>query len=102
MSSEKYTPGEWEAKGRYVFSGNNCIGICDTDNDTETRMKANARLMAAAPDMLDALKEAEDHLLWAKATLDDAGRRSVGEAMDRCVTEIRAAIAKAEGRGEES
>lgn len=54
-------------------------------------------IVAAAPDMLEALKEAEDHLLWAKATLDDAGRRSVGEAMDKCVTETRIAIAKATG-----
>lgn len=52
----------------------------------------------ARDDMLAAMKEAEDKLLWAKAVLDDAGRHAVGDVMDRCVTEVRAAIAKAEGR----
>lgn len=57
-------------------------------------MDARARYMGAEAQLAEAneaLESAEDALLWAKATLDDVGRRSVAEAMDTCVTEIRAA-----------
>jgi hypothetical protein len=68
----KHTPGPWEAKGTDVFAGKNCIGICDTDNDTQKRMEANARLMAAAPDLLAALQSlvasCEKHLAFRKPT----------------------------------
>jgi hypothetical protein len=47
----------WKAEGRYVFDGKDCIGICDTDNRSDAVMRSNARLMAAAPDLLVALKE---------------------------------------------
>ena len=52
----KPTPGPWEAHGANVFAGKNCIAICDTDNDTQERMEANARLIAAAPELLAALQ----------------------------------------------
>jgi len=52
----KHTPGPWTAKGQYVFAGPDCIGICDTDNASVERCEANARLMAAAPDLLEALR----------------------------------------------
>jgi hypothetical protein len=56
---------------------------------------ANARLMAAAPDMLDALKEARDHVLMA---LKD---HPVGErlsALQTAYDAMCAALAKAEGK----
>ena len=49
----KPTPGPWEAHGANVFAGKNCIAICDTDNDTQERMEANARLIAASPTLYD-------------------------------------------------
>ena len=55
-ASTEHTPGPWVAMGRSVFAGKDCIGICDTDNAPSLRMEANARVMAAAPKMLAALK----------------------------------------------
>lgn len=47
---------EWAAIGAYVFQGRDCIAICDTDNGTKAEYERKARLMAAAPDLLVALK----------------------------------------------
>lgn len=56
---------------------------------TKKETKANARLIAAAPDMLAALKWAEIQLTtWCAGS---------GEGSD-CLPEIRAAIVKAQGR----
>jgi hypothetical protein len=56
--------------------------------------KANARLIAAAPEMLDALEEAEYALrLAADQYAEDKGRRSV--ILDGRLEIVRAAIAKA-------
>ena len=46
--------------------------------------EANARLIAAAPDLLDALKEASNHLTW-------------GDVDTEVAQKVNAAIAKAEG-----
>lgn len=53
---EKLANAVWEAKGSYVFDGRDCIAVCDTDNDTESNYARKARLMAAAPKLLRALK----------------------------------------------
>lgn len=46
-------PGEvWEAQGKCVFRGRDCIGIFDTDNATDAIMEERARVAASAPDML--------------------------------------------------
>ena len=92
----KHTPGEWRVR-------NNSIGgpLVSSDSGTIADVRtcggvhvggpqhpetiANARLLAAAPDLLEALKE-----------LADCGAEAWGE--DRpCVKWARAAIAKATG-----
>lgn len=68
MSETKHTPGPWEFDGPHhniiVWSSpNNRICFMTSDGPTE----ANARLIAAAPDLLEALKnivnsiEVHDH-----------------------------------------
>lgn len=54
------------------------------------QMEANARLIAAAPDLLEAAKKAE-------GVLADMKR---GEGEDHVLSELHAAIAKAEGNDE--
>lgn len=92
MSETKHTPGPWYVEqghemkdnGTYwqVHDGHDaicCNQFCYADNS-----ESNAHLIAAAPELLEALKE----------TLDVATRSEVGEFADRA----RVAIAKADGR----
>lgn len=71
----------WEAVGKYVYRGKDCIGIFDTDNATEAFMEERARVAAAAPDLLEACKAG---LVVAEA-----------EGMRATAAIIRAAILKA-------
>ena len=101
----QHTPGPWTIDSEGNLYGN--IGIirpyignlCDDYNDEQS--KANARLIAAAPELLAALKCALADLegsLQAHEQMDrlahdwDAHKQSIDEAS--------AAIAKAEGRAE--
>ena len=94
--ADRYTPGPWKyvptagssvafyIKSRYVIAG-----VEDTDDIREARN--NARLMAAAPELLEALKHAVD---WLNAA-------GVAESMP-VQQQARAALAKAEGRASPS
>jgi len=95
----KHTPGPWEASEgetyrRYDIEAVGGI-IAQTEGDTETD-EANANLIAAAPDMLKALK---DSILlirhWGSGeALSDA---RIWEKQESVCKAICAAIAKAEG-----
>jgi hypothetical protein len=106
MSNAKPTPGPWKANGIAIEQGErpvltiaHCCYDCDDWDFEKERLDdeealANARLIAAAPEMLEALKfvqtflkgnpHPEDEDSWAMAT-----RR----LMDR----VNDAVAKAEG-----
>lgn len=60
-----HTLGPWEAirDGSHIFIRNSRFFICDFDNycGIEETKKANARLIAAAPDLLAALLEYMKH-----------------------------------------
>ena len=82
-----YTPGPWEACGCTIYSGETRIGqTWDADHDglPTPEMEANARLIAAAPDLLTALE----------GLLADWERVHGPVPADH---ETRAAIAKARG-----
>ena len=113
-ASTEHTPGPWVAMGRYVFAGKDCIGICDTDNAPPARMEANARVMAAAPDLLAALKDLLGDQPFIQETGDPQAaffhcihcEREYGAGMDESADDCdddcpgmiaRAAIAKATG-----
>lgn len=99
-SRAKHTPGPWTVKrgdGRYayrhyieahvystptVISGRDQIAQCTAGEPNAAENEANARLIAAGPELLDACKQALD--LFE----DDEGIAQV----------LMAAIAKAEGR----
>ena len=104
MSTQtKHTPGPWQAmlSGNVVYEWTppggrsiSCKIVARTTNHNaapDTEEAANARLIAAAPELLEALKLAEERIVelsaWAKI-----------EAEGQTIAEIRAAIAKAEGR----
>lgn len=82
MSEANHTPGPWghivDPEGKYGITGADHKFLAITDT------KANARLIAAAPDMLDALRKAETWLCgWGSA--------------EPYLSEIRDVIAEATG-----
>lgn len=98
MSESKHTPGPWKAvipdycdlrKEPYHIRGKACLigTACLQAEETES----NARLMAAAPDLLDALEAASAHLDYCG--YGDEWERDGSEVL---AAQIQAAIAKAE------
>ncbi len=103
--SAKYTPGPWVAEswhheatgqGGWSFSaGGYRLPLCDMEMDPskEDEPEANARLIAAAPDLLTALKSLVQHAVY-----DPEGDLTRPE-FDALLDQSDAAIAKAEGGG---
>ncbi len=94
----KHTPGEWTAEmsSSGVFSiqsqtggehGGLLVIASRNEHRNVTAMHANARLIAAAPDLLASLRDMVD---W----LDD-GNRQLSESASADVLKARAALSKA-------
>lgn len=84
--SAQHTPGPWKTNGDpYVSTGDGKHSIAFTDcrGISDAEAKANARLIAAAPDLLEALKD-------CRRALEVSGH--TGE-----LAIVDAAIAKVEG-----
>jgi len=73
----KHTPGPWDIIDQYIIAGDESV-ICQWESYSD---EADARLIAAAPDMLKALKTIA----------------RCGSIDDDWLVPVRAAIAKAEG-----
>jgi len=91
-----YAKGEWEAVGRTVRDSEHIeICVCSTYQESPN---ANAHLIAAAPDMYEALKI---ELPWAKEWIRYL-RNTVGQGQGQNADEqfviADKALAKAEGR----
>lgn len=113
MTTAKYTPGPWLARTTYFGAngiGTPCISHGDTasvmcwlnlsgaynGNEEFDRAQADARLIAAAPDLLEALKiSLSDHerIIRYKTEQNEYIRPELLAAAESA----RAAIAKAEG-----
>ena len=99
---EKFTPGPWETDiwggacpercKEWAFENMSVMSsdrsICMVQGDNDKPVKANARLIAAAPDMYEALK-------LAIAFLDDSDH-STGAERD-ALDMAKASLAKADG-----
>ncbi len=105
MSDAKHTPGPWSfgpavpgAKRCFYISGNHDANNREVDIGTVQggyySCEANARLIAAAPDLLAALKDTLDFLERHSNRWDGVN----GKHPQLVVTAARAAIAKAEGK----
>lgn len=101
--TSKHTPGPWEWSdlyetldgrptysllGRDGYGILSCDGIPNTPHDQPVVGVSNARLIAAAPELLDALEEIVGYTGGAKTALDDE------DVMERAFD----AIAKARGQ----
>ncbi len=89
----KHTPKPWTAHDRIISNGDYLItgklgevGVCRLLK-AKGEMTANANLISAAPDLLDALKECAPHVIEGD-----------GYHPNGLQAQIHAAIAKAEGR----
>lgn len=90
MSERKHTPGPWMVEGRTVYAlnddGYNRFSALVQDAHTPgDELEANAQLIAAAPELLEALEA----LTANYADVEQGGSKNVDKA--------RAAIAKATG-----
>ncbi|QRF55335.1 hypothetical protein [Variovorax paradoxus] len=103
MSAAQHTPGPWEANGPFVNSAA-VIGIADcsraavaenwagTDYATDEIAEANARLIAAAPELLNSL------ILMVR-THDEPAETLLQETKEMLwLEQARAVIAKATGQ----
>lgn len=94
MSTTKHTPGPWEAEVRtpigitYVWQGGTENAIAKVYAGVIEDAEANARLIAAAPELLDALQS-----LLARVSSDIIANQCWHEEQRAA----RAAIAKATG-----
>jgi len=99
--SAKHTPGPWQVNSNFASQ------VCDCDgtsrgcapianmSGTPAERKANARLIAAAPDLLEALREVEKHLQSYVDAIEYGGG-AASKSSERLAS-VRAAIAKATG-----
>lgn len=96
----KHTPGPWgvvdENPTIYVCGQNEDLVIadCREANDRD-ELLANARLIAAAPEMLAALNEISE--IGKTLNTDGACLHDIPRVVRRVVDNVRSAIAKAEG-----
>lgn len=113
MAETKHTPGPWTARTAYgrhwveAGKGRKAVQVADVtdieigsgDVDTATT-EANARLMAACPELLAALVEARNALAMAQENVAAVGGPKCAEAkfFDGPLMAARAAIAKAQVR----
>jgi hypothetical protein len=106
VSAAKFTPGPWTAMLKPAPSrddhGWRAMAMCGLSWMVAAPYKvafecwdneANARLIAAAPDLLDALEEAREGLRWYQ----DAHPEDTDGSDDEAMARIDAAIAKATG-----
>jgi hypothetical protein len=90
MSTQgKHTPGPWEHDGDEITSTSGDYIATTAYGVSESQAEANARLIAAAPDLLDALREIAE-------VPPESGRYR--EWMERAQRIAESAIAKATGK----
>ncbi len=83
----QHTPGPWRAAGEHVFSVEGRLTVTRCDYGGENERRANARLIAASPELLD----------LAYQYLSDLRRPPTGDSLQRRIERAKQVIAKATG-----
>lgn len=95
MAEASHTPGPWWASGTEVGTvPMMAVKIAKVSGSNYAEATANACLIAAAPDLLAALKAAQKDLETVEREMSGIAPEAVSPALPL----IRAAIAKAEGK----
>lgn len=95
MSTPKHTPGPWEIEGYNIY-GPSDQRIVELWDGVEEEAEANAHLIAAAPIMLQELKEVVPHLEYMAGGMTHAGWKT--KEAQECLERVLAVIAEAEGK----
>lgn len=102
MSNEKkHTPGEWAVDGMTIFAPADGIAAKDVavilhdGNSSIQEREANARLIAAAPELLEALEAAE--VLWNAIHQSNYSQETREAIWDQWDAKRQVALAKATG-----
>ena len=84
-TESRYTKGQWfcEENNTHIFCGNGTVGVAWGDGDAAI---SNAKLMASAPELLEALMAVVES--WDNGTIPCEAKKKAA----------RAAIAKADGK----
>lgn len=85
-----HTPGPWIKEGGTVCQVDTLQTICKTSGKDEAAQSANAHLIAAAPELLDALNAAYNALAWPDNEMTE-------EEEEELLETIREALRKAKG-----
>lgn len=88
-----HTPGPWSNDDLKIESGFRLVALCSRDVDAAELAEDNARLIAAAPELLTAGEKVLYVLSTVLGLYDDPEETAVNEAYD----EMAFAIAKAKG-----
>lgn len=105
-----YTPGPWHtgADGRIVYNAAGwavCNAVTFHQRHQGDEDRANARLIAAAPELFDVANDALDAMLtlddgalgYADGPMDAEGKGYTYPIKDELIAKLTAAIAKAKG-----
>lgn len=96
MKKQKHTPGKWKIDGQWIINSNDDpIAVCKIMNNAGQPGGANAHLIAAAPELLEACKVSEGYLQGLKSAQYATGGKFDG--WDSRIMLLQSAIAKAEG-----
>lgn len=105
MNSQKHTHGPWEIQSQgpteqvYVIDNPRMNFVCRMEEGTQEQKTANALLIAAAPELLDALKEARSMLETASRYFPKSIRNlDRFSLLNVLANTVNPAIAKAEGK----
>lgn len=111
MNAPKFTPGPWLYQQGFLWRGSGKLmptgplkiaghGYIPDFVDNDEEAQANSRLIAAAPELYEALQDAWSALQYIKQHYHDertASGELYGIGWDRVATAVRSALAKARG-----
>lgn len=99
MNGENYTPGPWRVPDHETHVLAEDGGVCkfESIHGFYDNYQANAHLIAAAPDMYEALRDAAESLrfaadeLKAQASIPDADERDLRESRNKVFNALKKA-----------
>lgn len=97
----KHTPGPWELRGTRLVTDKHGVVIAEKIGSNGGCSESNARLIASAPELLEALEAclpyAEEQYRESKKRVFDDDEQESANSLKLLIDKANAAIAKARG-----